>query len=121
MIHFAENRQAAFSIEKHGITGLPDGQTIDSDGNLWIALFGGNRVIKIDPRRPETLLDSIELPADEVTSVAFGGANLDELYVTTASVPLLEKELTGSGHGVTYKVTGTGSKGLPANNVKLTK
>ena len=39
---------------------------IDTDGNLWIAIFGGDRVIKIDPRKPETLLESIQLPAHQV-------------------------------------------------------
>lgn len=40
--------------------------TIDTDGNLWIALFGGDSVIKIDPRKPETLLETIKLPAHQV-------------------------------------------------------
>lgn len=46
--------------------GLPDGQTIDTDGNLWVAVFNGGCVIKIDPRKPETLLETIVLPAKQV-------------------------------------------------------
>lgn len=119
-VFFADNRQTIFTLENHGLAdGLPDGQTIDSDGNLWVAIFGSKKVIKIDPRRPETLLDTIELPADEVTSVAFGGANLDELYVTTGRLPFRNKDFSGPEHGALYKITGTGSRGLPPNNVKL--
>lgn len=40
--------------------------TIDSDGNLWIALVGSGRVVKIDPRKPETLLDIIAFPTKAV-------------------------------------------------------
>lgn len=43
-----------------------DGMTIDTDGNLYVAVWG-SRVIKIDPRKPETLLDTIELPAKIVS------------------------------------------------------
>ncbi|RZC40812.1 regucalcin-like, partial [Asbolus verrucosus] len=78
--------QVLFTLKKNNIPGMPDGMTIDSDGNLWVAVFGGNRVIKIDGKKPETLLDSIQLPALQVTSVVFGGPNLDELYVTSAAL-----------------------------------
>lgn len=40
--------------------------TIDTDGHLWIALFGGDGVIKIDSQKPETLLETIKLPAHQV-------------------------------------------------------
>lgn len=39
---------------------------IDTDGNLWVAVFGAYRLIKVDPRRPETLLQTIEIPANQV-------------------------------------------------------
>lgn len=93
---------------------MPDGMTIDSDGNLWIALFKGKHVIKIDPRKPETLLQKIELPAELVTCPAFGGENLDELYVTTASIEFEGKKHDANGDGVTYKITGTGARGALA-------
>lgn len=119
-VFFAANQQTIFTFDKHNLEGFPDGQAIDTDGNLWIAVFNGYKVIKIDPRQPETLLDTIKIPAKQVTSVAFGGPNLDELYVTSArftvdGVVLDPKE----GHGVTYKVTGIGAKGYPGVRVKL--
>ena len=63
--------------------GFPDGMTIDSSDNLWIAQWDGGCVSCWDPRggRP---LERIEVPARRVTSCAFGGPGLDELYITTA-------------------------------------
>ncbi|XP_019870746.2 uncharacterized protein LOC109599228 [Aethina tumida] len=110
------NSKIIFTPAKHGIDGALDGMTIDTDGNLWIAIFNGYRVIQIDPRKPETLLQTIPIPAKQTTSVAFGGPNLDELYVTSASFTVGGVELPPPDHGATFKVTGTGAKGYPAVN-----
>ncbi|TDO86480.1 sugar lactone lactonase YvrE [Halanaerobium saccharolyticum] len=71
--------------------GVPDGMTIDAEGKLWIAHFGGSQVSRWDSVSGEKI-DSIQLPVSNVTSCAFGGKNLDELYITTASVGLSEEE-----------------------------
>jgi sugar lactone lactonase YvrE len=63
-------------------TGLPDGLTVDSEGFLWVAHWDGWRVTRYDPSGQ--MEREIRLPVQNVTSVAFGGANLDELYITTA-------------------------------------
>lgn len=61
--------------------GYPDGMTLDTDGYLWVALFDGWGVQRY---APDGRLDRrIEVPAQQVTSVGFGGADLDELYITT--------------------------------------
>jgi len=112
------NRTRIFTVEKHGINGLPDGMTIDVDGNLWVAVFSSHSVLKIDPRKPETLLDTIKLPAKQVTSVTWGGPNLDILYVTSANFAALGGEVTPDD-GATFKVTGLGTKGLPAVNYAI--
>ncbi|EFA03134.2 regucalcin [Tribolium castaneum] len=113
------NRQVLFTLKKHNVTGIADGMTIDTDGNLWVAVFGGNRVLKIDGNKSETLLDTINMPAEQVTSVAFGGRNLDELFVTTGRFETDEKKLPAPVNGATYRVTGTGAKGLPGVSFKL--
>jgi sugar lactone lactonase YvrE len=113
------NRKVWFTLQKLSIPGIPDGMTIDSDGNLWVAVFGGGRVLKVDGSKSETLLDTIDIPAEQVTSVAFGGKNLDELYVTTAAVEIQNKKPVRPVDGAVYKVTGTGSKGLPGASFKL--
>lgn len=62
--------------------GLPDGMCVDSDGNLWVAHVGGRRVVKLAPSGDE--LDEIAVPAKWVTSVAFGGPEMTDLYIVTA-------------------------------------
>jgi len=62
--------------------GLPDGLTIDAEGHLWLALWGGGCMHRYTP---SGALDRVvELPVSLVTSVTFGGPQLDELFVTTA-------------------------------------
>lgn len=93
----------------------PDGMTIDADGNLYLAVFHGSKVLKISPKGQ--ILQEIKIPAKQVTSVAFGGPNLDELFVTTAKRPFAEEQ--GPLAGATFKVTGLGVRGLPMCDVEL--
>jgi sugar lactone lactonase YvrE len=72
--------------------GFPDGMTIDSEDRLWVAHFGGWGVRQWDPETAE-MLDYIELPVKNVTSCAFGDADLRTLYVTTARILNSEEEL----------------------------
>jgi len=65
--------------------GSPDGMTMDVDGRLWVALFRGFGVLCIDPDTGK-LLDRIDVPAAKVSACWFGGAGLDELYITTATI-----------------------------------
>jgi gluconolactonase len=90
--------------------------TIDSEGNLYVATFGGNSVFKIDPVSGKILLD-IKLPAEQVTSAAFGGPNLDILYVTTAAKEFKTKQPPPAGS--LFKVTGLGVTGTKMNRVDL--
>ena len=63
--------------------GLPDGMAVDENGMLWIAHWDGAKVSCFDPKRSR-IVDVIRFPVRKVSSCAFGGARLDELYVTTA-------------------------------------
>lgn len=62
--------------------GMPDGLTVDSNGGIWSAQFGGGCIIRFSPDGTET--DRIELPTPNVTSLIFGGPEYTDLYVTTA-------------------------------------
>lgn len=73
------NRREILRIDQ----GMPDGMTVDAEGMLWIAHWGGARVSRWDPMRA-TLLEEHPLPVDRVTSLAFGGPELTQLFVTTA-------------------------------------
>lgn len=61
--------------------GAPDGMTIDAEGGLWVALWGGGAVQRYVDGRLER---GIKLPVSQPTSCCFGGESLDELYVTSA-------------------------------------
>jgi len=63
--------------------GGPDGMTMDSEGMLWIAHWGGYGVYRWDPLTGE-LLSKIEVPAPHVTSCIFAGPDLNQLVITTA-------------------------------------
>ncbi len=74
--------------------GVPDGMTLDAEGFLWIAHFGGGRVSRFDPHG---LLDRIiRLPASQITSCTFGGVDLDRMFVTSAAVDKQHEPLAGS-------------------------
>lgn len=70
--------------------GAPDGMTIDAEGGLWIALWGGSAVHRYLDGRLERV---IQLPVSQPTSCCFAGEGLDELYVTSARQGLSEGQL----------------------------
>ena len=83
-----EPRRGAVSDRQPLITvpedvGAPDGLTVDAQGDLWVAIYGGGRVnhYSADGR----LLDTLFAPAAQTTSCAFAGPALDVLFVTTAT------------------------------------
>ncbi|GAA2003620.1 SMP-30/gluconolactonase/LRE family protein [Nakamurella flavida] len=62
--------------------GHPDGLTVDSEGGVWVALFGGGAVRRY---LPDGTLDAVlEVPARQVTACTFGGPDLDQLFITTS-------------------------------------
>lgn len=62
--------------------GLPDGLCVDAEGGVWVALFGGGAIRRY---RPDGTLDEhLPLPVTHPTSLAFGGPDLRDLYVTSA-------------------------------------
>lgn len=67
-------------------TGEPDGSTIDRDGGLWNAQWGGARVVRYDATGNET--ERVIVPTTQPSCVAFGGAQLGTLYTTSARVGL---------------------------------
>ena len=104
-----ENKRVFAAIAEE--TGVPDGATVDADGFLWCAHMFGSRVSRY---APDGSLDrAIALPVPQVTSCAFGGADLETLYITTASLrmdraALAEQPLAGALFAVD-----PGVRGLP--------
>jgi sugar lactone lactonase YvrE len=76
--------------------GNPDGLTVDAEGSLWVAMYGGGSVRRY---QADGILDGVvEVPATQVTACTFGGAALDELFITTSRENLSDGEepLAGS-------------------------
>ncbi|MFI6929521.1 SMP-30/gluconolactonase/LRE family protein [Streptomyces sp. NPDC050287] len=99
------NRRPLVEIEDGA--GFPDGLTVDADGCVWVALWDGAAVRRYTPGGE---LDRVvELPTPRVTACAFGGADLADLYVTTARVGLSSPDpvagsllvVRGAGKGLT--------------------
>ena len=91
-----DNEIGAISNERVVVTvpdsmGFPDGMAIDSDDMLWVGMWNGNAVIRYNPQTGK-VISKIEVPAHNVTACAFGGKNLDTLYITTASIDMTEEE-----------------------------
>ena len=84
--------------------GHPDGMTVDADGGLWIAHWGGGRVSRFHENG--TLDRAIPLPARQITSIAFAGALLDRMFVTSAATGLAASAADGALFEVRAGVTG---------------
>ncbi|MPY91568.1 MAG: SMP-30/gluconolactonase/LRE family protein [Acidimicrobiia bacterium] len=88
--------------------GGPDGLTVDREGGVWVALFGGGAVRRYTPAG--VLDEVVEVPARQVTACTFGGPRLDQLFITTSRQGL------GPGQGPaagSLFVAAVGAVGLP--------
>jgi sugar lactone lactonase YvrE len=93
--------------------GMPDGMTVDAEGHLWVAIYGGSAVHRYSPSGE--LEAVIQLPVTQVTSCAFGGETLEDLYVTTARENFSEEQARREPHAGGLFRCRTGTRGvLPA-------
>ncbi|MBF0277493.1 MAG: SMP-30/gluconolactonase/LRE family protein [SAR324 cluster bacterium] len=110
------NRRTVKSFPENGT--VPDGMAIDENDFLWVAMYRGGKVLRIHPQSGETVFE-VEIPgARQITSCAFGGKNLDELYITSAGQKLSEeewKEQPNAGGLFRIKVP---FKGVPSSKYK---
>jgi len=102
------NRSVAYKLGAG--EGLPDGMTIDSEDMVWAAVWGGGKVIRIDPEKHEKLLE-IYLPVPHVSSVAFGGAGLTQLFITSARLGLSKAQIEEYPHSGGLFSVETGIRG----------
>lgn len=95
-----KNKRIVISVDKE--VGSPDGMAIDSQGNLWVAMWGGYKVICFDPKTGEKL-DEIKMEDEKISCCAFTGDKLSTMYITSA-----EGKTKGGIYKVEMKnVTGT--------------
>ena len=88
--------------------GVPDGMTVDAEGNVWSANWDGGCLLRFAPGGSETL--RIPFPAKKVSSVTFGGDDYADMYVTTAGGD--NKATEGQGAGALFRLR-LGVKGVP--------
>lgn len=99
--------------------GYPDGMTIDTEGMLWIAHWGGWQVTRWDPQTGEKI-SSISLPAAQITSCTFGGPEMEDLFITSAKTGLSPGQLNNQPlAGSLFVIRKSGFTGYPSNRFTL--
>lgn len=102
------NHRIAFKNEWGG--GF-DGMTIDASDHLYICAWGGSAVYRVEPRSGK-LIAKIEIPGvRNITSCAFGGPNLQDLYITTSAAKAKDDEFNA---GALFKITLKDTQGVKA-------
>jgi L-arabinonolactonase len=92
-------------------TGEPDGSTVDRDGGLWNAQWGGARVVRYGADGVET--SRVTVPTVQPSCVALGGDQLGTLYITSARTDLDASALAGDTQAGGVFVAVPGARGLP--------
>ncbi|WP_342023783.1 SMP-30/gluconolactonase/LRE family protein [Arthrobacter citreus] len=107
----ASNRRTFATVDTSS-GGAADGATVDAEGYLWQALVYGGKIIRYAP--DGTVDRVIQTPVLKVTSLAFGGPDLDTLFVTSMARPPLPRfPQDGQQRGSLFAVSGLGVHGLP--------
>jgi sugar lactone lactonase YvrE len=97
-------------VDEPGVA--PDGLTVDDDGGIWVALWGGGAVHRYGP--DGALLAVVDLPVDRPTSCAFGGVDRSTLFVTSARDGLDDAAMDRQPHaGHVFRIDGLGVTGPP--------
>jgi sugar lactone lactonase YvrE len=106
------NKKVVIQIPKED--GYPDGMTIDTEGMLWIAHWDGWQVTRWNPFTG-VKLSFIPMPVAKITSCCFGGPDLKDLFITSASKGLSEKALLEQPEaGSLFVIRNCGYQGIPA-------
>jgi sugar lactone lactonase YvrE len=98
--------------------GVPDGLTVDADGCVWVAIWGGGVVRRFAPDGSQDAV--IPVPVSQPTSCAFGGPGMTDLYLTSASVGLTEAELKAQPLAGRLLRLRPGPVGLPSTTTYAT-
>jgi sugar lactone lactonase YvrE len=110
------NRRRLVDIPKEA--GLPDGMAVDAEGYIWVALAFGGAVRRYSPTGE---LDRVvTLPVSFVTSCAFGGRDLMEMYITSGRLTLTEEQLREQPHAGGLFRYRPGVAGLPPSEYRET-
>ena len=99
-------------FDTHALKGRPDGGTIDADGCYWMAGVGGWQLVRFTPAGKVDA--TIDMPVEKPTKIAFGGENLDILYVTSIRDGIAAEDLPEQPQaGGIFALTVPGVQGMP--------
>ena len=101
--------KVAIDTAAAGYDSSPDGMTIDAEDKVWVAFCHGGCVVRFDPGSGEKL-QQVDLPCVETTACAFGGPELNRLFVTTG----IPKSKVEPDAGKVFVIDGLGVKGVKA-------
>ncbi|MGA2530921.1 MAG: SMP-30/gluconolactonase/LRE family protein [Acidimicrobiales bacterium] len=105
------NRRRVVTIDK--AQGDPDGMTIDSEGNLWVACWGGGAVRCFSPEGEQ--LGEVTFPVSQVSSCTFGGSGFSDLFVTSAASGLSAAQLHSEPFAGATFACSPGVTGVPSS------
>ena len=108
-------------IKLNSKNGSPDGMTLDRNKNLWVATYGGAKLLVFN--KNGKLKHTVKFPAKNITNCTFGGKNNTEIFVTTAKKSMNKSELqrysfSGSLFSVKSNIKGLNQKNFILSNAK---
>lgn len=104
-------------VELDQADGMPDGMTVDADGDLWVAMYGGGAVLRYD--RTGRLVSSLRTPVAYPTSCEFAGPDVDTLVVTSGFARIVDAGDQPSNVDGAVFVCNVGVVGQPSRNCEL--
>lgn len=113
VFHQFAPKPAGWTYGMGGYGGRPDGAAVDAEGNYWVAMFEGGRIVKLSPSGE--LLAELPTPALCPTMPCFGGDDLKTLYITTARHKRGAQELADFPLSGCVLATRVAVPGLPVN------
>lgn len=102
-------------IAAHFPKAYPDGPVVDADGFVWTGLFHGGKIARFAP--DGSLADTVDMPAQNITKMCFGGADMRDVYVTTARTGMTEDKISAeprNGSLLTFRSQVAGFANAPA-------
>ena len=113
LFHQFRDKPAGWHYGMGTYLGRPDGAAVDTQGNYWVAMFEGARLLKLSPQGQ--ILQDLAVPAQCPTMPCFGGDDLQTLYLTTARHDRGSQELKDFPHSGCVLSARVDVPGLPVN------
>ena len=105
------NKRVFADFDALGLSGFPDGATVDAEDHVWTVEVFRGRLVRLAP--DGTMDRCIGLPVENTTSLTFGGADLDIAYVTSMARPINGNYPREREAGAVFAVHGLGVQGVP--------